>query len=380
MKKSKKLLTFLISILVGGGLGLLVGKYVGAYFKHAHWGGGQVAALLSLLPLAWLVAVGLHELGHALAGGRQGFVLQWFVVGPLMWKQQDGRLRFRWNTNLNTAGGMVLCVPPDDHNLRRRFMIFAAGGPLGSVVWAALALGIWALLPTPATVVGQVLAAGLAGSGGFSVFLALLTAVPFHTGGFSSDGARVLNLWRGGPAGQLEMAVLSAFVRSASGVRPRELPLAELEEAVASPAELPFKLYAYQYLYLAALDAGQIDQAGQYLREYRDRLALTPPALQANGWLESAFFAAAYEHDLPAARAFREKAQVTAHTPTDVLPRTEAALARLAGDADAARAQAQTALRELPKTLDPGSARLYTEWLADTVCWATEPATARIAG
>ncbi|WP_158010088.1 hypothetical protein [Hymenobacter glacialis] len=50
------------------------------------------------------------------------------------------------------------------------------------------------LLPTPATAVGQVLQAGLAASGGCSVFPALLTAMPFHTGGFSSDGARVLNL------------------------------------------------------------------------------------------------------------------------------------------------------------------------------------------
>ncbi|WP_035559320.1 M50 family metallopeptidase [Hymenobacter sp. IS2118] len=370
MKNTGKYVGIAVSLAVGIGVGLLGGKYVGAQLAHGRWSGGQVAALVALLPLAWLVAVGLHELGHALAGTRQGFVLQWFVVGPLMWKKLDGRLRFRWNTNLNTAGGMVLSVPPDDHDLRRRFMAFAAGGPLGSVAWAALALGIWALLPTSTTATGQVLAAGLAGSGGFSAFLALLTAAPFHTGGFSSDGARVLNLWRGGPAGQLEMAVLSAFVRSAAGMRPRELPLAELEAAVAEPAELPFKLYAYQSLYLAALDAGQIDQAEHYLREYRDRLTLTPPALQASGWLESAFFAAAYEHDLPAARAFREKARVTAHTPADVLPRTEAALARLAGDTDAARAQAQTALRELPKTLDPGSARLYTEWLTETVRWA----------
>jgi hypothetical protein len=380
MKKSqKKILVFCISVVVGAGMGLLMGKYISEYTKHAHWSKGQVVSLLLVLPLAWLLAVGLHELGHALAGRRQGFVLHWFAVGPLMWKKLDGRLRFRWNTNLNAAGGMVLCVPPDDQNLRHRFMVFAAGGPLGSVVWAALALGAWALLPTPGTAVGQVLAAGLAMSGWISVFLALLTLVPLHIGGFSSDGARMLNLWRGGPAGQLEMAVLSAFVRAAGGMRPRELPLAQLEAAVALPDELPFKLYAYQYLYLAALDAGRIDQARHYLQASRERLALAPPALQANGWLESAFFAAAFEHDLPAARSFRDQAQITSHTTADALPRAEAALARAAGDADAARTHAQTALRELPKGLDQGSARFYTEWLTDTMHWAEQPM-AHVAG
>ena len=53
-------------------------------------------------------------------------------MGPFSWKQAAGRVRFVWNTNLNTAGGMALCVPPDDHNLRCRFMAFALGGPLGS--------------------------------------------------------------------------------------------------------------------------------------------------------------------------------------------------------------------------------------------------------
>ncbi|HEX8326311.1 MAG TPA: M50 family metallopeptidase [Hymenobacter sp.] len=373
MKKTQKFLVFGLSLMLGAAFGMLLAKYGFAHIKHAQWSKWQVGALLALLPLTWLVAVGLHELGHALAGLRQGFVLHWLAVGPLMWKKLDGRLRFRWNTNLNAAGGMVLCVPPDDHDLRGRFMVFAAGGPLGSVAWAVLALGGWALLPTQTTAVEQVLVAALGVSGLLSTFLALLTMIPMHTGGFSSDGARVLNLWRGGPAGQLELAVLSAFVRSAAGVRPRELPLAQLEAAVTLPNELPFKLYAYQYLYLAALDAGHIDQAGQYLREHRERLALAPPALQANGWLESAFFAAAFEHDLPAARGFREQAQVTAHTPADLVPRADAALARLAGDADAARAHAQTALQELSKSLDPGSARLYAEWLADTVRWAEQP-------
>lgn len=140
---------------------------------------------------------------------------------------------------------------------------------------------------------------------------------------------------------------------------------------MALPNEPLFNLYAYQCLYLAVPEAGLLSQAGEYLRTCRERLNLVPPALQASGWLEAAFSTAAFEHDLPAARGFRERAQVTAHTPADVLPRTEAALARLAGDDAAARAQ--TALLELPRSLDPGSARFYAEWLTDTMRWAELP-------
>ena len=139
------------------------------------------------------------------------------------------------------------------------------------------------------------------------------------------------------------------------------------------PQETPFKLYVFYYLYLLALDAGHIAQAAHYLREHRARLTGVPDALQAAAWLESAFFAAAYEHDLPAARAFQGQAKPSAHTPTDVPARVEAALARLTGDTDRARAQAQTSLQALPKNLDQGSALFYAEWLADTLRWANEP-------
>ena len=53
----------------------------------------------------------LHELGHALVGRWQGF--QWLTVGPFRWSNEADQVRFRWNTDLHTAGGMVLSVLTD---------------------------------------------------------------------------------------------------------------------------------------------------------------------------------------------------------------------------------------------------------------------------
>ncbi|AWM34709.1 hypothetical protein [Hymenobacter nivis] len=277
--------------------------------------------------------------------------------------------------NLNLAGGMALCLPLNEGDLRRRFMVFAAGGPLGSVAWAAVALGTYALLPAAASAVGQVLAAALAVSGVISALLAVLTLVPMHLGGFYSDGGRLLHLWRGDAAGQLDLALITATARSMAGTRPRHLPQALLTAAAALPQELPFKFYAHYYLYLAALDAQQIEQAGQHLAAYRVQLPQQPAAMQAGGWLESAFFAAAYQHDLPAARAFRAQAQAqpSVLVTADVTARVEAALARLAGDPAQALALAQTALQALPRSIGQGSAHFYAEWLAATVRWAGGP-------
>ena len=377
MKKVlSRLIPLLVGALVGGVIGGLAAKYGFGNLKAAPWSGGQKLSLLALLPVAWLLAVLAHELGHVLLGRLNGFVFHWLAVGPFMWKQEAGRLRFSWNKNLNTAGGMALCVPPDQHDLRRRFIAFALGGPLASVVFAAVALGVWALLPAATSGAGQVLKAGGAATGGISALVALATLVPLHAGGFYSDGARALNLWRNGPAGRLEVALFSALIPSMAGTRPRELPTGLLQAGAALPAELPFKLYVFHYLYLIRLDQGQTEQAAHYLHEYRERLALMPPALQGGGWLESAFFAAAYQHDLPAAQAFFARYRPSSLIQADVPARAEAALARAAGNAERARTKAELALREVPKNLDRGSAHLYAEWLTETVQWAETHAAA----
>jgi hypothetical protein len=377
MKNLRKYLPLILGAALGAVVGVVIGglgaKHGLRLLHHAAWSRGQVASLLALLPGAWLLAVLLHELGHVLAGQTQRFQFRWLAVGPLLWKREAGRLRFAWNKSLNLAGGMALCLPPNADDLRRRFMVFAAGGPLGSAAWAAVALGTYALLPAATSAVGQVLAEALAVSGGISALLALLTLIPMHSGGFYSDGGRLLHLWRGDAAGQLDLALITALAHSMAGTRPRHLPQGPLMAAASLPQELPSKCYAHYYLYLAALDAQQIEQAGQHLAAYRVQLPQQPAAMQASGWLESAFFAAAYQHDLPAAQAFRAQARPSVLVTPDVTARVEAALARLADDPVQALAFSQTALQALPRSIDLGSAHLYAEWLADTVRWATEP-------
>ncbi len=156
--------------------------------------------------------------------------------------------------------------------------------------------------------------------------------------------------------------MLVAGGRLLVGTRPRDLPQQALERAVGLPDDLPFKSYVYYYLYLAALDGGHVARAGQYLAAYRLRLSQLAAAYHAVVWPESAFFAAACAQDLPAARAFRARAAPSA--------RTEAALARVAGDAAQAQVQAERALHHLPDNPDQGGSCFYAEWLHQTLQWA----------
>lgn len=361
-------------------VGLLLGQW-GYYqlqqhsallFKGGPWSDPQVIGVALLLPVGWLLAVLVHELGHVLLGRANGFAFHWLSAGPFKWTMVKGRLRFGWYTAGSPTGGRSFCVAAGTHDLRPRYLAYAAGGPLASALYAVVAMGTGALLPATLSGVGQVLGGALVLSGAISVALGLSALLPSRTGSFYSDGSRLWNLWRNSAGSQMELAVLVAMADSMAGTRPRAWDRHLLDAAAALPQEGHFKLFVFHYLYLIALDHGQIAEADRYLSAYRERLTMMPAAFHGNVWLESAFFAAAYQHDWSAAEGFLDRAASSPCTAADLPARVDAALARLAGEADLARTSAQLSLQLLPKSLDPGSACFYAEWLNDTVHWAEQ--------
>ena len=61
---------------------------------------------------AALLALALHEVGHALGGRLRGLHLAMLIVGRLhLQRGADGRLRWRLNKKLGYVGGVVSCAP-----------------------------------------------------------------------------------------------------------------------------------------------------------------------------------------------------------------------------------------------------------------------------
>ncbi|GAB3299434.1 hypothetical protein GCM10027511_14680 [Hymenobacter humi] len=230
MKRLRKFSRLVGEALAGAVLVALGAKYGWAYANDPFWSSGQKIGLLLLLPAAWGLAVLAHELGHVLAGRTQGLGFRWLAVGPFRWTRERGRGRLTWRPDQPAAGGLAVCVPPPDaRGLRWRFLAFAAGGPLASGVYAGAVWGVCALLP-PAAGAGRVLGGALAVSGLMSGALALVALVPRPA---ASDGARLLALWRGGPAAQRAVALLAAELASLAGARPRERARPRLEADAA---------------------------------------------------------------------------------------------------------------------------------------------------
>jgi Peptidase family M50 len=351
--KSKKSRTigFVIMILVSGLFGFLIGKFGFEAGKNMPDGVVPLIAF-SFIPVFFLV-IGFHEAGHAVAGVWQKFDFRMYVVGPFMWDREQDSWKFKWNKNVNTAGGMVICMPTGTENLKNRFSIYAAGGPIASLILAGLCYLFYALLPNASHFGLLFLLIAF-----FSLLIFAVTIIPLHLGGFTSDGGRILNLQRGGEASRFEILLLSIISKSTGGVRPSLLDWNELEEAyeLAQKLKVPFGVYIHGLFHQAAWDRGDIDLAEKHLLNYISEIENIPEGIRNVVWLDAAFFYAFAKHDLPNTLNYWNRFKPSAIIPRAQILATEAAISRLKSENEAVLIKTKSALKELPNMLDKGVA------------------------
>ncbi|NBC08398.1 MAG: hypothetical protein GVY26_14485 [Bacteroidetes bacterium] len=379
MKGSNRNLKAIIALLLAGlAVGYLAGKILGPLLESQSvqplW--AKIAVLL-LLPVVLLLVVFWHEMGHVVAGLQANFNFRFLTVGPFMWEKEEGRLRFYWNKDINTAGGLALLLPDNDQRLPQRFARLAAGGPLASLLLTLLAVLLIVLLPAPDSPPAglYLLRSALWFIAVVSGFIMLVTAIPFHTGGFYSDGARVLRLLRGGPTARLESLLLTLIARATGGTRPRDLDPAIFEEgiALAKAQEAPFEPYFYQYQYFQKLDQGKYEEAEAALGRFAATSDRMPPVMQQSLRLERAFFAAFLQKDLETAVEERGDFQPSRLFPRTQVALVDAAIAQLRGQPERVKQLCQEALDQSDKVMDRGMAQLYREWAEKLLREADQP-------
>ncbi len=334
-KKKSKIVGFILLMILCVVMGFFIGKLGFQAGKNLP---GSVVLMVGMafIPVFFLV-IGFHEAGHAVAGVWQKFDFRMYVVGPFMWDKEQEGWKFKWNKNVNTAGGMVICMPTGTENLKNRFSIYAAGGPIASLILAGLCYLFYVLLPTASHIGFLFLLIAF-----FSLLIFVFTIIPLHMGGFTSDGGRILNLQRGGEA----------------GVRPGLLDWSELEEASQLGEKLnsPFAVYIQSFFHQSAWDQGNLDLAAQHLLSYIDDSESIPDGIRSIVWLDAAFFYAAAKNDLAKALEYWNQFKPSAIIPKAQVFSTEAAICILENKSVEANSKIDLALAELPNMMDRGTA------------------------
>lgn len=365
--EKSKILSFLVAFVVGGGIGFLVAHFaLGADFVNFDPRWYHKTALIPLLVFTLFLVIGIHELGHVLAGFTQRFEFRFISVGPFMVEKELGRKVFKWNSNFNTFGGLALCLPKDDVNLSKRFAIFSAGGPLASILSGFVALLILIFSPVQVTSFFTFLLDALLVT--FTVIsfaIGIITSIPMHSGGFVSDGGRIVNLLSKGPKSEIEAVLLSCISKGTAGVRPALYDPEPLLKCIAFEVDSPMKPYLHSLLYNHYHDIKDLEKASFHLEEYLKAAPNLPEGYVAVLYLEKAWFEARFHKNATLAKSFYHKEKIGAIVPKSLVYRAEAAIAYAEDDKSLAQVKIDEAIAQLPKLIDKGAAIAEKEWLEE---------------
>jgi hypothetical protein len=247
----------------------------------------------------------LHEGAHALGGRLAGFWLEAVQVGFIRLTRTPKGIKLRLAGRRWWVGGSTQSFPTDEHNLRLRYALFVAPGPLADLLLgfagAVLAHVALAASPPNATAAEVCDIVALLGLTGF-----VFNAVPFKLGKARNDGWFLLQLLIGSRA--MERAMLFGVLR---GYTLRQIPAEGRSPAVLARAQALAATRAERHLvavygYSAALSAGDVETAGRQL----DQAVATAAPPGPTGALahEIAFFEARYRRRPEAARAWLARA------------------------------------------------------------------------
>lgn len=324
-----------------------------------------------ILPVLYLLLIFLHEAGHAVGAVLARFRILTFVVNRLCITRQANGWQVRFRKPQKGLGGMVNVLAPDTHNLRSRYALLIAGGPVANLLIGGLTLYLAYNLVIYSAVTAPLLSSyllhyGLLTFGWLSVVVGALNLLPLNSkAGHIMDGKRLKQLIQGGPAMHQTLGMLHLQSLTYAGVRPRDWDLALVEQFVSHRSNTVLDCYSHLSAYSYFHDRNDLEQIRFHLNEALDRRALAPVGVQQYLLAEAAYVAALHACNVEQARYWLDKAQ-------DVKPFTkeeglfsQAAVAYVEGRFLEAESFLQAARTQLQEAINTGGTTQALERMDD---------------
>jgi len=313
----------------------------------------KIASILFAIWAAWVA----HELGHLITGLAQGFKFHLFIVGLLGVRRNTETDAIEWylNRDVNLAGGIAATIPVrDEANLRQKFALVVAMGPIVSLLSAILGIGLsYASLPLletqSTTLLRLALNFGFA-FGGASLLLFFATTVPGRTGAFFTDRARFFRLIRGGKAAEIEQATLTILAKTMGGEPYSALDKSQLETIAAEDSTM-FQIYARNLLFRYHLDINEPEEAFSQIQRIEPMIGDQPALFKNEVLKELALAYALIAQDVEKAQDFMNQINPALNPKTSAAAALiQSAMAAATGSLEGAREWARTGLTLLPES------------------------------
>lgn len=217
-----------------------------------EWTGTRSIAVIASLVAAVLLAITIHELGHALGGIWAGFRISQLRIGPL---QIDRPFRISLQRSPGTGyAGWVSMFPLKRDKLLQRAMVLVFAGPGINLLCGVVLL----LLPFSKGFFSEAFIV-------ISFALGVRELLPIRQRVAISDGRRLWLLFRNPKWSRRWLALVKLGAELRAGVLPESLSPDCLAEAVAYRDDAPDTVTAHALAYAAAFHQHKDAEAGQFL-------------------------------------------------------------------------------------------------------------------
>lgn len=339
--------------------------------SFAPQSGLEKAGIFVLLAFSIWFSIAVHELGHLLAGLAQGFRMALYVAGFLGARGTRQGVRFFFNRNYQLMGGLAATYPEHLESgpaLRHKFALIVGAGPFASLLLCAIGMGLllWLTLdstgaPTLAIRLAVPLALFTAMMSGM-IFLA--TMIPSTSGGFMSDGARMISLLGSREKAEYEEATLSVMALQGAGKMPSEYPPHLLERLRSRPADSLLGLNGHFLSFVYHLDREEPDAALALAHTIENNITAVPAPFRSYYLKDVVFFHAFLNNDPETAgRIWAGIEQQAAKEPDAGYCRVKAALAIAGQQLEAAREWVQKGIKLLDELPFEGQRKFEEKWL-----------------
>lgn len=247
------------------GIILQVGSTLWLMEFYSRWGYAQGLPFTHGLDawIQWFLVIALatlfHELGHALTGIALGMKLRAFVVGPFQFRVIEQRWKFAFRPmQLLAFSGAAGLTPVNPDESRWNEVAVIAAGPFVNLVTGIIAAALaYSALGAPWSFLWEYFALFAT----VSLIAGVVNLLPLRPEGLYSDGARILQIFRGGPLYDYQRAARIAQAGSVSSIRPRNYDIAVIERASAhfKTGEIGLLLHLWATEYY--LDGGNLPDA-----------------------------------------------------------------------------------------------------------------------
>ncbi len=308
--------------------------------------------LILMMISCFIVAVGLHEVGHVIAGTIAGFRFAFLLFWPFQIRRRGERgLSFKtmFRTGLG-MGGLAGMTPEPGIDLRRGFLTLLAGGPAASLAGAVAGIGSFLLLRNAFPLASAILWC----FGICSFLLFMLSMNPSQAGGFLSDGAAIRLLRKGSPERVgpylATMEISSAW---SSGTRPADWNASAIERVISAQPDDPLSTRAPYFAFLHEADKGNLELASFWMDKILETIDDVPMLLKPQYRLMNAWLKA--RQGLPADA--REQMKQTSGGLTDPcdIAMVEAVILQAEGKIEEARTRARESISLIGNSMMPDS-------------------------